>query len=60
MIKRDEYPVPADAIKALAWQLLPAIRSYFESEEGKAAFIEWKLQQETEARPAPAEKKQVS
>ena len=28
MIERDEYQVPADAIKALARQLLPAIRSY--------------------------------
>ena len=44
MIERDEYQVPADAIKALARQLLPAIRSYFESEEGKAAFTEWKSQ----------------
>ncbi|MCL1981649.1 MAG: hypothetical protein FWG53_00975 [Clostridiales bacterium] len=38
MIERDEYQVPADAIEALARQLLPAIRSYFESEGGKAAF----------------------
>jgi hypothetical protein len=60
MIERDEYYVPADAIEALARQLLPAIRSYFESEEGKAAFTEWKSRQDAEAQSAPAENKQVS
>ena len=52
MIELDEIPVPADAIEALARQLLPAIRSYFESDEGKAAFKEWKLQQDAEAQSA--------
>ena len=47
MIERDEYQVPADAVEALARRLLPAIRSYFESEEGKAAFTEWKSRQTT-------------
>ena len=56
MIERDEYPVPADAIEALARQLLPAIRSYFESEEGKAAFTEWKSRQVAESPSAPAGK----
>ena len=60
MIKRDEYPVPADAIEALARQLLPAIRSYFESDEGKAAFMEWKSRRNAEALSEPAEKKLVS
>ena len=46
MIEHDEYHVPADAIEALARRLYPAIRSYFESEEGRAAFAEWKSQQE--------------
>jgi hypothetical protein len=49
MIERDENNVPADAIKALARCLLPAIRSYFESEEGKAAFARWKSEQDTES-----------
>ena len=49
MIERDEYQVPADAIEALARQLLPAIRSYFESEGGKAAFTEWKSRHDVEA-----------
>ena len=54
MIERDEYPVPADAIEALARQLLPAIRSYFESGEGKAAFTKWKSRQIAKAESAPA------
>ena len=49
MIEQDEYSVPADAIKALARQLLPKIRSYFESDEGKTAFTEWKSQQDAES-----------
>jgi hypothetical protein len=60
MIERDEYQVPADAIEALARRLLPAIRSYFESEEGKAAFTEWKSRQSAEKSSAPAEKKLAS
>ena len=59
MIERDEYQVPADAIEALARCLLPAIRSYFESGEGKAAFAEWKSQQSTE-QSEPAEEKRAS
>ena len=57
MIERDEYPVPADAIEALARCLFPAIRSYYESEEGKAAFRKWESQQNTKAQSKPAEKK---
>lgn len=59
MIERDEYQVPADAIEALARCLLPAIRSYFESGEGKAAFAEWKSQQNTE-QSEPTEEKRAS
>ena len=60
MIGRDEYPVPADVIEALARCLLPGIRSYFESDEGMAAFAEWKSKQNTEAQSAPADMKRVS
>jgi hypothetical protein len=60
MIKRNESQVPADAIEALARRLLPAIRSYFESEEGMAAFTEWKAQQDAEAQSAPAKEKRAS
>jgi hypothetical protein len=59
MIERYEYYVPADAIEALARCLLPTIRSYYESDEGKAAFAEWKAQQDTETLSAPTDKKLV-
>jgi hypothetical protein len=48
MIEREETQVPADAIEALARCLLPAIRSFFESEEGKREFAEWRSKQDTE------------
>ena len=59
-IADEKYQPPADAIEALARRLLPAIRSCFESEEGKAAFSEWKSRQGAEASSAPAEKKRAS
>lgn len=55
-IADDKDQVPADAIEALARRLLPEIRSYFESEEGKAAFTKWKSQQTADALSVPAEK----
>jgi hypothetical protein len=45
MIERDECRPPADAIAALARRLLPAIRSYFESDEGQREFAEWQARQ---------------
>jgi len=60
MIERDEIKVPADAIEALARRLLPAIRSFFESDEGKAAFSVWKLQQDVEEWSAPTVEKRAS
>ena len=60
MIERDEYQAPADAIEALARCLIPAIRSFYESEEGKAAFAEWQAQRDTEKSSAPAEEKRAS
>jgi hypothetical protein len=60
MIERDELSAPANAIEAVARCLLPAIRSYYESEEGKAAFVKWKSQQDTEKSSAPAKEKQAS
>ncbi|MCL2109941.1 MAG: hypothetical protein FWH20_11435 [Oscillospiraceae bacterium] len=38
--------IPNSAIEALARCLLPAIRSYFESEEGRREYAEWKAQQD--------------
>lgn len=46
--KRGECTLPDDVIKRLAKALLPNILAYFESEEGKKAFEEWKLQKEQE------------
>ena len=59
-IADEKYQPPADVIEALARRLLPAIRSYFESDEGKVAFTEWKSQQDAAAPSAPAEKKRAS
>jgi hypothetical protein len=47
-IDDDKYQVPADAIEALARQLLPAIRAYYESDEGQAEFAEWQARQTAE------------
>ena len=41
MIEREKHQVPADAINALARCLLPVIRSYFESEEGRREYANW-------------------
>ncbi|GHU37789.1 hypothetical protein FACS1894105_10540 [Clostridia bacterium] len=50
-IADEKCPVPADAIEALVRQLLPAIRSYFESEDGQTEFAEWKSRQHAENLP---------
>ena len=60
MIELLKHQVPADAIEALARCLLPMIRSYFESDEGKAAFDKWKLRQDTEHLSVIAEEKLAS
>ena len=46
--KRGECTIPDDVIKRLAKALLPNIFAYFESEEGKKEFAEWKKQKEQE------------
>ena len=51
MIEREKCKVPADAIEALARCLLPAIRSYFESDEGQREYAEWQARQDTETKP---------
>jgi hypothetical protein len=40
--------VPADAIEALAWRMLPAIRTYFESDEGQREFAKWQAESDAE------------
>jgi hypothetical protein len=45
MTEREPVQIPDNAIEALARCLLPAIQSFFESEEGRREFAEWKSQQ---------------
>ena len=42
------HAIPDEAIKALARCLLPAMRSYFESDEGWREFAEWQLRKDIE------------
>lgn len=45
----DKQPdIPKHALQSLARRLYPAIREYFESEEGQREFEEWKKQREHE------------
>jgi hypothetical protein len=39
--EQEAYNPPDSALESLARCLYPAIRSYFESEEGKLEFAEW-------------------
>ncbi|MCL2037347.1 MAG: hypothetical protein FWG83_08205 [Oscillospiraceae bacterium] len=41
-----ETAIPAEAIETLARCLLPEIVKYFESDEGKREYEEWKSKQE--------------
>ena len=47
-IKKKDYGtgIPRHEIEALARCLLPEIQKYFESEEGKEEFSQWKREQE--------------
>ena len=47
----ENNTIPDNALEALARCLLPAIRSYFESEEGQREFAEWQSQRDTETLP---------
>ena len=42
---RGELGVPKDKLEVLAETILPDIIAFFETEEGKRAFIEWKKKQ---------------
>jgi len=44
----DGDTIPDDAIEALARMLYPAMVAYFESEEGRREFGEWKVLKERE------------
>ena len=52
--KKGNANVPHDVIESLAATFLPDIRAFFESEEGKREFEEWKAQREN--KPADGEK----
>ena len=51
MAKKKDYGtgIPKREIEALARCLLPEIQKFFESEEGKREFEEWKAQQAAES-----------
>ena len=40
--------IPQHIIESIAWCILPDIIAYYETEEGKRRFPEWKAMQETE------------
>ena len=44
--KRAECDVPKSVLQAIVDDMLPDIRDFFESEEGKREFEEWKKQRE--------------
>jgi hypothetical protein len=44
-LSKDGNTIPDAALEALARRLLPAIRFYFESEEGRREFAEWQAQE---------------
>ena len=50
-IEEKVNAIPDDALEALARCLLPAIRSYFESEDGQREFAEWRSRKGTENLP---------
>ena len=52
---RGECTIPDDVIRRLAKALLPNILAFFESEEGKKEFEEWKQQKEQEKADAKEE-----
>ena len=42
----DAAEIPEYVFESLARSLLPVIQKYYESEDGKKAFAEWKAKQE--------------
>lgn len=56
--KRKDYGtgIPRHEIEALAQVLLPTMQAFFESEEGKREFEEWKARQENDRTIKKADK----
>ena len=44
--KRGELGIPKDKVEAIAEMILPDIVAFFQTEEGKKVFAEWKKEQE--------------
>jgi len=44
--KQDDFLIPNEALEQLARRILPEIQKYFDSDEGKQEFEEWKKEQE--------------
>ena len=44
--KRGELGIPKDKVEAIAEMILPDIVAFFQTEEGKEVFEEWKKEQE--------------
>ena len=55
--KRGELGVPKDKLEVLAETILPDIVAFFETEEGKRAFIEWKKKQRVLEKQAQCEQR---
>lgn len=48
-----DFKIPKHELESLARCFLPSILSFFQSEEGKKEFEEWKNQQELKKRQKP-------
>lgn len=44
--KRGELGIPKDKVEAIAEIILPDIIAFFQTEEGKKVFAEWKMEQD--------------
>lgn len=44
--KRGELGIPKEKVEAIAEMILPDIIAFFQTEEGKEVFAEWKKEQE--------------
>lgn len=45
-LEPDKWNIPNHVLDSLARTILPSIRDYYESAEGKKAFAEWKGKKE--------------
>lgn len=54
--RKGIYPVPKNVLESIAETMLPDIRAFFESDEGKKEFEEWKAQKEKSEKTDKGEK----